>query len=377
MHLVPTEEQDFLARTARDFGAKQSPPERMRTVRDTGEWNRDLWQEMVKLGWTGVHLPEDVGGSALGFADLCMLIEELGRTLTPEPLISSAAVCASGIDIYGSDEQKSKHLPEIISGDVLAAFAHDEKKARHRDFFCQTEATRTDAGFKLVGTKVPVPDACHADLLIVSARTSGDGDDRAGLTLFLVDADTEGLDVEPLNRIDGRDCGRVVLDSVHVSEDAVLGEIDSAADRITALLDRGRIALAAEMVGAAQAAFDMTLSYLKERVQFGVPIGSFQALQHRAAKLLSDIELARTAVLAAAQAVDQEPERIPELASLAKAKCNDMFVHVANEGIQMHGGIGVTDEHDIGLYLKRARVAKVTWGDSAFHRRRWATLRGY
>lgn len=378
MKLVPTEEQEFLTRTARDFAERQSPIERMRAIRDgDATWDRLTWKKMVDLGWTGVHMPEELGGIGLGFADLCAMVKELGRTLAPEPLISTTAVCASGLQLLGTSEQHEQWLRQLIDGTELGAFAHDEPKARYRDHYCSVTASADDDSFILNGIKAPVPDAGHADFFIVSARTSGEKTSADGITLFLVRSDAAGLSVDSLDRLDGRDAGHVTLTDVRVEASAMLGQVDAGAAGVTTMLDRGRVALAAEMLGAAETAFDMTLTYLKEREQFGAPIGSFQALQHRAAYLLSDIELAKSAVVAAANAVDQEPERASELASLAKAICSDMFVHVTHEGVQMHGGIGVTDEHNIGLFLKRARVTQYTWGDAAYHRQRWATLRGY
>lgn len=377
MHIVPTEEQEFLARTAKDFGADQSPVSRMRSVRENSHLAISLWTDIGALGWIGAHIPERWRGSGLGFAELCYIIEALGRTLTPEPIISSSAVCGGILLRRGNKAHKERYLSAISTGEAISVFAHDEPKARCRDSYCRTSAKKNGGTYILSGTKTPVPDGEVADFMLVSARLEGDETDQNGIGLFIVNPMSEGVSCQPLSRIDGRPASTFVFDKVKVDRKNLIGVSSAENPLITEALDLGRIALSAEMVGGAQAAFDMTIQYLKERVQFGAPIGAFQALQHRAAYLLADLELARSAMLAAAQAVDEDSQQLHEFASLAKATCSEMFTKVVGEGIQMHGGIGVTDEHAMGLYLKRARVAAATWGNATYHRRRWAELRGY
>lgn len=380
MNLVLTEDQQMLRQTVRQFLQAHSPVGRVRELRDGATnlgYDPILWRQMAELGWVGLMFPEQYGGLGMDFADLCVVLEEVGRALAPEPFISTVLMAGQALMLAGSHDQKSKWLPAIADGSSIVTLAHLEPKARFNLHKVATVAEVTAGGFRISGNKHQVLDLDGASALIVPARTSGGPDDRAGITLFLVPCDADGVTIRRQTRVDGRNAALLELVDVVVPEGAIVGPLDGGNDLLEQVVDRATIGLAAEMLGAGQQAFDDTLAYLKERVQFGAPIGSFQALQHRAGRMFINIETARSAVLAAARTVDSEPTDLPLMASLAKARCNDMLVHITDEGVQMHGGVGMTDEYDIGLFMKRARVACATFGDASFHRDRWATLKGY
>jgi alkylation response protein AidB-like acyl-CoA dehydrogenase len=350
-----------------------------RKMRDSGVeigYDAKAWNEMAEMGWAGVIIPEEYGGSAFGYLSMGLILEELGRTLTASPLIASGVGAASALVLGGSDAQKSEWLPRIADGSVVGALAVDEG-AHHAPEKVALAATKSGAGYSLSGTKTFVIEGLAANLLVVSARTSGAPGDKDGITLFLVPADAKGVSRKRLALADSRGAANITFDKVEVGADAVLGAADKGWDVLEKTLDRVRAALAAEMLGAANQAFETTLDYLKVRVQFGQVIGSFQALQHRAAKMFTDLELARSAVEAALQAIDADSPDVPELVSLSKAKMGDVFHLVSNEMVQMHGGIGMTDAHDSGFYLKRARAAEAAFGSQSYHRDRYARINGY
>jgi alkylation response protein AidB-like acyl-CoA dehydrogenase len=305
-----------------------------------------------------------------------LILEELGRTLTASPLIASGVGAASALVLGGSDAQKSEWLPKIADGSVVGALAVDEGP-HHAPEKVALAATKSGSGYSLSGTKTFVIEGLAANLLVVSARTSGKPGDKDGITLFLVPADAKGVSRKRLALADSRGAANITFDKVEVGVDAVLGAVDKGGDVLEKTLDRVRAALAAEMLGSANQAFETTLDYLKVRVQFGQVIGSFQALQHRAAKMFTDLELARSAVEAALQAIDADSPDVAELVSLSKAKMGDVFHLVSNEMVQMHGGIGMTDAHDAGFYLKRARAAEAAFGSQSYHRDRYARINGY
>jgi acyl-CoA dehydrogenase len=380
MNLVPSEEQRLLASTAREFVTTRSSLRRIRALRDAKDpsgFSRDLWKEMAGLGWTGIVLPEVYGGAGLGHRELAVVMEELGRGLVPEPMISTVLCGANAILLGGSDAQKRAILPDVATGEVVLAVAYQEPASRHDPLHVATRAERSGKGWKIRGEKVLVLDGHAADRVIVSARTSGETKDRSGITLFLVDPRSPGSSVGRQWLVDGRGAATVKLDVLAVGEDAVIGGVDHGGDVLERTIDRATVGLAAEMLGSMSAAFEMTLDYLKNRKQFGVVIGTFQALKHRAAQVYVEIELARSAVAGAAAALDEGAANAAELVSVAKARANDAFLLAANEAVQMHGGIGMTDEHDIGFFLKRARAAEMTFGDSAWHRERYAAIHRY
>jgi alkylation response protein AidB-like acyl-CoA dehydrogenase len=380
MDLVRTEDQELIAKTAGDFVKQRSPIARVRELRDTNDpvgFSRALWKEMAELGWVGIAFPEPVGGAGLGFAELAVVMEELGRTLAPEPFLSTVLLAGQTLRLSGDAAKQAAWLPRVCKGEAVLALAQQEARSRYDLAHVETRAESAGAGFRLTGEKVQVLDGHVADALVVVARTAGGARDAAGLTLFLVPKDAAGLAVTRQSRVDGRNAALVRLDGVSVGADAVVGSAGAGHALLASAVDRATVGLCAEMLGGMQQAFALTLEHLKSRVQFGVPIGSFQALKHRAANVFIEIELAKSAVMAAARAVDAGDSDLAKLVSLAKARCSDAYLLAANEGVQMFGGVGTTDEYDIGFYLKRARAAELSFGDAAFHRARWATLSGY
>jgi alkylation response protein AidB-like acyl-CoA dehydrogenase len=376
---VLNEEQSMLRDAAKSWTQEKSPVTAFRKMRDSGVeigYDANAWNEMAEMGWAGVIIPEEYGGSAFGYLSMGLILEELGRTLTASPLIASGVGAASALVLGGSDAQKSEWLPKIAEGTVVGALAVDEGP-HHAPEKVALAATKSGAGYSLSGTKTFVIEGLAANLLVVSARTSGKPGDKDGITLFLVPADAKGVSRKRLALADNRGAANITFDKVEVGADAVLGAADKGWDVLEKTLDRVRAALAAEMLGSANQAFETTLDYLKVRVQFGQVIGSFQALQHRAAKMFTDLELARSAVEAALQAIDADSPDVAELVSLSKAKMGDVFHLVSNEMVQMHGGIGMTDAHDSGFYLKRARAAEAAFGSQSYHRDRYARINGY
>ncbi len=371
MPLVLTEDQELLAKTAADFVAQNSPVARVRALRDANDpdlFSRPLWKQMAELGWVGIPFPESLGGAGMGLAELAVVLEELGKNLAPEPFLSTVLLAGSVLQLAGSEAQQKRWLEPAVRGEAFIALAQQERGSRF-DLHCV--ATRAEAR----GNRVL--DGGAADAIAVVARTAGAEDDHRGITLFLVANDTPGLRVLRQSRVDSRGAALVQLDGCEIGADALIGAPGEGLPVLEAAVDRATVGLCAEMLGSMSEAFERTLDYLKHRIQFGVPIGSFQALKHRAAELFIQIELCRSAVMAAARAVDAGSAEAAKLVSLAKARCSDAAILVANEAIQMHGGIGMTDEHEIGFYLKRARVAELTLGDGAWHRARWASLAGY
>jgi alkylation response protein AidB-like acyl-CoA dehydrogenase len=376
---VLTEEQTLLRDAARTWTQEKSPVSAFRKMRDTGSplgYDTAAFAEMAQMGWTGVIIPEVYGGSDFGYLGLGMILEETGRTLTASPILATALAAASAIVLGGTEEQKQAWLTKIASGDIVATLAIDEG-AHHAPHKVALTAKKAETGYSLSGGKTFVLEGMAAALFIVSARTSGKSNDTDGISLFLVPADAKGLSRRALKLADSRGAAVLTFDGVAVGADALLGEAGKGWDLLEKTLDRARAGLAAEMLGAAVQAFETTLDYLKTRVQFGQVIGSFQALQHRAAKMFTDLELARSCVEAALTAIDNDSQEVPELVSLAKAKAGDTLHLVSNEMVQMHGGIGMTDAHDAGLYLKRARAAEATFGGQSYHRDRYARLQGY
>ncbi|MFO0020110.1 MAG: acyl-CoA dehydrogenase family protein [Alphaproteobacteria bacterium] len=376
---VLNEEQSMLRDAAKSWTQEKSPVTAFRKMRDSGVeigYDVNAWNEMAEMGGAGGSIPEEYGGSAFGYLSMGLILEELGRTLTASPLIASGVGAASALVLGGSDAQKSEWLPKIADGSVVGALAVDEGP-HHAPEKVALAATKSGAGYSLSGTKTFVIEGLAANLLVVSARTSGKPGDKDGITLFLVPADAKGVSRKRLALADSRGAANITFDKVEVGADAMLGAADKGWDVLEKTLDRVRAALAAEMLGAANQAFETTLDYLKVRVQFGQVIGSFQALQHRAAKMFTDLELARSAVEAALQAIDADSPDVPELVSLSKAKMGDVFHLVSNEMVQMHGGIGMTDAHDAGFYLKRARAAEAAFGSQSYHRDRYARINGY
>ena len=381
MAMILNEEQTMLKDSAKDFCATNAPIAQLRKLRDEENpdgFDRGTWGSMVELGWAAIPWSEDHGGLAFGYKGLGVVTEESGRTLTASPLYASVWVGGTLINLGGSDEQKADLLPQLAAGELLLALALEESH-KHDPYGIQTTASATADGYVLDGSKTFVLDGHVADKLIVAARTSGEVGAREGISLFLVDREAEGVGVTRTIMADSRNAANVTLAAVKVGNDALLGAADTAADTLDQALDIARIGLSAEMLGGIQECFERTVEYLKERKQFGVAIGSFQALKHRAADMFCEIELSKSCVLEALTALDEgrDQEEVSKLASLAKAKVGETYNLVSREGVQMHGGIGMTDEFDIGFFIKRAAVAEQTFGDVNFHRNRYGELEGY
>jgi alkylation response protein AidB-like acyl-CoA dehydrogenase len=380
MDLVLSEDQELLAKIAADFVKEKSPVARFRELRDRNDaagFSRELWKEMAALGWVGIPFDEAHGGAGLGLAELVVVLEELGRTLAPEPFLSTVLLGGQALARGGNEALATEWLPRIAAGDALVTVAQQEARSRYHLTRVETRAEATGSGYRISGRKIQVPDGHVADGFIVSARTSGASDDAEGVSLFFVPAGAKGLEVTRQSRVDHRGAALVQLDGVEVDGASLLGAVGACGGLLADVVDRATVGLCAEMLGGMQQAFDLTLDHLKSRKQFDVPIGSFQALKHRAADVFIAIELSKSVVMAAARAIDEDSEEAPKLVSLAKAQCTEAYLLAADEGVQMFGGVGMTDEYDIGFYLKRARAAELTFGDAAFHRDRWARLSSY
>ena len=378
MPLNYSEEQNLLRDAARDFFTTTLPVAKLRELRDQANdtgYCTDAWQQMVELGWAGITIPEAFGGLGFGYKGLGVIMEQAGRTLAASPLLATCALGVTALVEGGGDELRKQLLPRVVSGETSLALAIDEKSV-HSPFDISSTAVKERHTYRLTGQKIFVLDGHVAEELIVVARTSANRTDREGITLFLVNATTPGITRHRNIMVDSRNACRINFDEVVVAESRMLGAVDQGADLLEYVLDVGRICLAAEMLGGLQEAFERTIAYLKTRVQFDVLIGSFQGLQHRAARMFCEVELAKSVVIAALTALDEDADRttIAEQASMAKAKVSEVFKLVSNEAIQMHGGIGMTDEEEIGFFLKRARVAEQTFGGIGFHLNRWGKL---
>lgn len=374
-----TEEQSMLRDQASAWARDEAPVQKFREMRDAGTesgYTPATWESMVEMGWTGILVPEAYGGSDLGYLTFGVVLEELGRQLTASPLYASALVGTTAVLLGGSDAQKSSLLPNVVDGSEILTLAVDEGP-RHAPAATALTAKKSGEGFTLSGNKSFVVEGMSATTFIVAARSSGRPGSMDGISLFLVPADATGLSRERLATVDSRGYANVQFDDVVVGADALLGAVHQGGELLDRVLDRARAGLGAEMLGTAAQAFDMTLEYLKTREQFGRVIGSFQALGHRAAELFTQLELSRSCAEAALQAIDSGADDTAELCSLSKARVGDFLHSMSNQLIQIHGGIGMTDEFDAGFYLKRARVLESLYGNQAFHRDRYARLLGF
>ena len=377
MNFALSEEQQMLQASANEFVKRESSLKRIRELReDEAGFSRELWGKMAELGWHGVLFPEEHGGLGEGMVEMIVVLEELGRGLMPEPVISTVLMGGGALLLGGSAEQKSTWLPGVIEGEKFLSFGYMERQSRYNPFDVTTTAKKDGEGWVLDGEKMFVPDAGVSERIIVTARSAGDRRSREGVEMFLVDPKASGVSLTSIPTMDWRKQYVVKLDGVKVDEADRLSGGDSGV-ALEGTLDRATVGLAAEMLGGMNEAFNMTMEYLKTRQQFGVPIGSFQALKHRAADEYVQTELSRSSIYYAAMTIDENMPDMQRAVSTAKARCNDAFHLIGNESIQMHGGIGVTDEHDIGFYFKRGRVAAVTLGDSEYHRDRYARLKEY
>jgi len=379
MALVLNEEQSMLRDSARGLISDKAPVAHLRKLRDDKDatgFSRDLWKTFAEMGFAGLLIPEDFGGSGLGAVESGVVMEEIGRTLMPSPFLSTGVIAVSALVRGGNAAQKSEYLTKIAKGDLIAALAVDEG-AKHRPLKTALQAVRSGNGFKLKGAKAFVVDGHVADLLIVVARSSGKPGERDGLTLFLVDPKTKGIEVERTAMVDAHNAARIVFNDAEVTADSVLGEVDQGGALLEGILNLGRAAVASEMTGLSEEAFSRTVTYLKERKQFGKLIGEFQALQHRAAHLYTEIEITKAAVMKALQALDSDFDNAGAAVAVAKAKAGATATLAVQEAVQMHGGVGMTDAFDIGFFMKRARVCQELFGDTAYHADQLARLKGY
>ncbi len=377
-----TEEQRQLKDSAQEFLANKAPASALRQLRDSQNpdgFDRALWQEVVNMGWTLAIFPEEHEGLPdFGFKGMGAIFEQMGRNLSALPLLSSVVMGGSAILEAGSPEQQAQYLPAIMGGEALFTLAVDENP-RHHPLHISTQAEKAGDAYQLTGEKCMVQDGHVATHFIVAARSSGENSANpmkamAGISLFVVEAGAAGLGVTRSKMLDSRNAAKISLNNTPAT---LLGQLDGGFMALNSVLDKARIMAAAELLGICKEALDRTIAYMKERQQFGAIIGSFQALQHRVARLFVQLQLAEGSVAMALAALDAKDKQAPILASLAKQQTSDLAEKMLNEAVQLHGGIGVTDELDIGLYLKRARVLSQLLGDGAFHRDRYAMMRGF
>jgi len=373
MALVLNEEQQMLKEAARNFLQERAPVSHLRELRDNGSsegFSRDLWAEMVTMGWSAILVPERFNGLNYGYAGMGIVLEESGRTLTSSPLLGTALTGVAAIVSYGSEAQQASILPEVANGEHLLALACDDT-GQHDPYHVATKGSETDTGYRINGHKTAVLDGHTANTFIVSARTESD------ISLFLIPADANGVSVEQYPVLDTHFACNVNFDDVEVDKSQLLGDLNNGRAMLEVILDIARIGTSAEMLGIAQEAFERTVEYLKERKQFGVLIGSFQSLQHRAAHLFGEIEMCKSLVIMALHELDKGTGDYVELASLTKARLCDTAHLATTEAIQMHGGIGMTDDFDIGFFLKRCQILESLYGDRYYHLDRYARQRGY
>ena len=379
MALVLTEEQTLLRDSARGLITDKAPVSHFRKLRDDKDkdgFSRDLWKTFGEMGFTGLLVPEEFGGSGLGCVEAGIVAEEIGHTLLPSPYLASSVLTASALSRGGSKAQKGEYLPKIADGSTIGSLAVDEG-GKHRPHTIALKATRSGNGFKLKGAKAFVVDGHVADLLIVAARTAGGDAEAKGITLFLVDPKAKGVAIERTIMVDSHNAARITFNDTEVTADSVLGEVDQGAAVLDGVLNIGRAVVASEMLGAGDEVFSRTAQYLKERKQFGKLIGEFQALQHRISHLYVDLEITRAAILKALQTLDEDFDNASAIVSVAKTRAGTSGTLAVQEGLQMHGGIGMTDQFDIGLFMKRMRVCQELFGDANFHANRLAELRAY
>ncbi len=379
MALVLNEEQLMLKESAAGFLAENATVTHLRALRDSNSergFSDGVWNEMAQMGWAGIAIPEAFGGLGYGYTGLGLLLEQAGRNLSASPLQSTVLVAATLIGELGNPQQKEGLLPAIAAGQKLISLALQEA-SHHAPQHCALSATLDGDSYILNGTKLMVLDAVAAQTFIVIARISGTPGEEQGISAFLVDAGTAGLTVERRSLVDSRSAGALVCENVRVPAANLMGASGSAWAGLNRALDIANIGLASELLGVSIEVFERTIAYLQERKQFGRVIGSFQGLQHRAAELFAELELARSIVLKALHAIDDDDPALPLIASAAKAKLCEVAQRATNEAIQMHGGIGMTDEYEIGFFIKRARVIQHTFGDYNYHLDRFARFSGF
>jgi len=364
MNLDLTEEQQMLKTSARDFFEKEFPKTLVREMEeDTSGYSPEVWKKMAELGWIGLVIPEEYDGTGLTFLDLVILLEEMGRACLTGPFFSTAVLCTPLILSLGSEQQKKELLPRIANGELILALALTEPSATYEAAGISTRAQHERDTFVINGTKLFIHDAHVADRLLCVARTRVWSAPEDGISLFLVDAKTPGIKTSPLEAIADDKQNEVVFENVIVSERDLLGELDRGWPAVKQVLEQAAVAKCAEMVGGAEWAVEATVAYAKERVQYGRPIGSFGSIQHNLADMWTEVNMAKRYMYYAAWAVSEGQPCSMEVAT-AKALVNEAYKHSTRMAVQLHGGIGTTRDHDIGLYYRRARQAALLFGDS-------------
>jgi alkylation response protein AidB-like acyl-CoA dehydrogenase len=372
MPLYHNEDQAMLADSAREFMKSEAPVAYLREFRDKNckdGFSHDLWKKFGEMGFNGILVSEEDGGLGLGYYEAGIILEEIGRNLSPSPFLTTAVAGVEALNA-GSGDMRARWIPGILAGETVLGLAIDEQ-AKHNPDAMEMKAERSGNGFKLNGKKQFVIHGASADMLIVAAKTEN------GVTMFAVEKDAKGMHMDAVRLVDSAVAAHVTFEDVELTADAVIGEVDQGGAVLDRLLRAGRIGAAAEAVGVGSGAMDITVTYLKERKQFGQLIGEFQGLQHRAAHLYSEMEIAKAAVIKAQQLLDDGSNAADMMVSVAKAKTGRTTNLSVREGVQMHGGVGMTDEYDIGLYMKRDRTLSEFFGDANFHINRVAQMNGY
>ncbi|MDY6969598.1 MAG: acyl-CoA dehydrogenase family protein, partial [Spirochaetota bacterium] len=360
-----TSEHLMLKESVASFIKNEHSFDRLRELKgDKWGYSKDVWKKMADLGWMGFIYPEDYGGLGLDFGFVMVLLEEMGKGMLPEPWISSVLLGGNIALLGGTDVQKKNILPKIVEGDLFITAAYMEDEGRYDLNYCGVTAKKCESGFLISGKKIFVLDGCSADAFIVSARTSGNPFDKNGISLFLLPCDSKGLGITSVKTMDGRNACVLELKDVFVAESDMIGEFDKGYPILNKVIDQATAGLCAEMVGGMQAVLDMTVQYISEREQFNKPIGSFQALQHKASDMLIQKELAMSASYYAIASIDENSDESALAVSVAKAKCSMAYLEVTKTSLQLTGGFGFTNEADFGFFLKRAKVAETLFGDA-------------
>lgn len=367
-----SEQQQMLRTSARDFLAKECPTTKVRELEESEKgYDPQMWHAMAELGWMGLLFPDEYGGSAGNFMDLVVLMEEMGRSIAPSPFFSTVCLSALPILQFGSNEQKEHILPKVAKGEEILALALTEASMSLQPSNITSRATSDGQDYLLEGTKFFVRDAAVANHLLVVARTSDKEDPKDGITLFLVDAKSPGIEIEEITTMAKEKHSAVTFNKTKVSKANVIGQIDQGWPIVESIMQRAVILKCAEVVGSCQAVLDMTTQYAKDRIQFDRPIGSFQAIQHRLASMLIDVEGTQFLVYQAACSIEEGTPSDLQV-SAAKARANEVFQKATLDGVQIHGAIGFTRDHDIGLYYRRVKAAEFALGDADYHRERIA-----
>jgi alkylation response protein AidB-like acyl-CoA dehydrogenase len=369
MDLDFTQEQDMLRNSARDFLTTECDKKKVREIEESeAGYSPEIWGKMAELGWQGLMIPEEYDGMGMGLMDLLVVFEEIGRNILPSPYLATVALGTPPIVEAGTEEMKKKVLPKIATGEAIVTMALTEPSAGYSADCVELKAKAQGDNFVLNGTKLFVEYASASDYMVVIARTKSGGNPEDGITLFLVDSKSPGIKIQPFATTGMDKQCEVVFDKVSVPKSSVIGEVDRGWPIVKKTLKIAMTAKCAEMIGGMQAVLDMSVAYAKERVQYGRPIGSYQAMQHMLADMFTRAFMSKNIVYEAAWMVAEEVEGHEVKISVAKAWCNEAYKKVTEDGVQVHGAIGTTRDHDMGLYYRRSKAADPTFGDTEDHR---------